>query len=86
MSTLCQRTGIINQIRAFLLQRGVAVRQGLRFLRTELPGILVTRRDVLSPHVLRLVENLAGDWRHLECVHRRGATKLTLSTTSLLLP
>jgi transposase len=38
-----QRTGIINQIRAFLLERGVAVRQGLRFLRTELPGILATR-------------------------------------------
>src|SRR6202045_2626845 len=35
-----QRTGIINQIRAFLLERGVAVRQGLRFLRTELPIIL----------------------------------------------
>jgi transposase len=31
-----QRTGIINQIRAFLLERGVAVRQGQRFLRTEL--------------------------------------------------
>ena len=26
-----QRTGIINQIRAFLLERGVTVRQGLRF-------------------------------------------------------
>jgi hypothetical protein len=35
-----QRTGIINQIRAFLLERGVAVRQGLRFLRAELPTIL----------------------------------------------
>src|SRR5436309_6853245 len=35
-----QRTGIINQIRAFLLERGIAVRQGLRFLRAELPGIL----------------------------------------------
>jgi transposase len=35
-----QRTGIINQIRAFLLERGVAVRQGLRFLRAELPRIL----------------------------------------------
>jgi transposase len=28
-----QRTGIINQIRAFLLERGIAVRQGRRFLR-----------------------------------------------------
>src|SRR5262249_30525351 len=35
-----QRTGIINQIRAFLLERGIAVRQGLRFLRAELPRIL----------------------------------------------
>ena len=33
-----QRTGIIDQIRAFLLERGVAVRQGLRFLRAELPA------------------------------------------------
>jgi len=39
-----QRTGIINQIRAFLLER-VAVRQGLRFLRDELPIILATRSD-----------------------------------------
>jgi transposase len=35
-----QRTGIINQIRAFLLERGVAVRQGMRFLRAELPAFL----------------------------------------------
>ena len=44
-----QRTGIINQIRAFLLERGIAVRQGQRFLRTELPRILATPPDVLSP-------------------------------------
>jgi transposase len=35
-----QRAGIINQIRAFLLERGVAVRQERRFLRAELPRIL----------------------------------------------
>ena len=61
-----QRTGIINQIRAFLLERGVAVRQGLRFLRGELPGILATRTDVLSPRMLRVIEDLAGDWRGLD--------------------
>jgi len=60
------RTGVINQIRAFLLERGVAVRQGLRFLRAELPGILATRSDVLSPRMLRIVEDLAGDWRRLD--------------------
>jgi transposase len=61
-----QRTGIINQIRAFLLERGVAVRQGPRFLRGELPGILATRTDVLSPRMLRVIEDLAGDWRRLD--------------------
>jgi transposase len=61
-----QRTGIINQIRAFLLERGVAVRQGLRFLQRELPGILATRSDVLSPRIMRIIEDLAGDWRRLD--------------------
>src|SRR5438046_1773549 len=61
-----QRTGVINQIRAFLLERGIAVRQGLRSLRSELPGILATRTDVLSPRMLRIIEDLAGDWRRLD--------------------
>jgi transposase len=61
-----QRTGIINQIRAFLLERGVAVRQGLRFLRAELPSVLATPSDVLSPRMVRVIEDLAGDWRRLD--------------------
>ena len=61
-----QRTGIINQIRAFLLERGIAVRQGLRFLRTELPRILATRSDVLSPRMVHVIEELSGDWRRLD--------------------
>jgi len=61
-----QRTGIINQIRAFLLERGVAVRQGLRFLRAELPRILATPPDVLSPRMVHVIEGLAGDWRRLD--------------------
>jgi transposase len=48
-----QRTGIINQIRAFMLERGIAVRQGIGFLRKELPTILATRIDALSPRMLR---------------------------------
>ena len=60
-----QRTGIINQIRAFLLERGVTVRQGLRFLPAELPRILATPPDALSPRMVRVIEGLAGDWRRL---------------------
>ena len=61
-----RRTGIINQIRAFLLERGIAVRQGQRFLRAELPRILATPPDVLSPRMVRMIEDLAGDWRRLD--------------------
>jgi transposase len=61
-----QRTGVINQIRAFLLERGIAVRQGLHFLRAELPAILAKRTDVLSPRMLHVIEDLAGDWRRLD--------------------
>jgi transposase len=50
-----QRTGIINQIRAFLLERGVAVRQGLRFLPAELPRILATPPDVLSARMVQVI-------------------------------
>ena len=61
-----QRTGIINQIRAFLLDRGVAVRQGLRFLRAWLPRILATPPEVLSPRIVRVISDLAEDWRRLD--------------------
>ena len=58
-----QRTGIINQIRAFLLERGIAVRQGQRFLRAELPDILATPSDVLSPRMVRVIEDHLSDER-----------------------
>src|SRR5215471_7800769 len=69
---LSQRTGIVNQIRAFLLERGITVRQGLRFLRIELPRILAAPSDVLSPRIVHTIEDLAGDWRLLdERIERR---------------
>ena len=61
-----QRTAVINQIRGFLLERGIIVRQGLRFLRQLLPDILAKRTDVLSPRMIRIVSDLAGDWRQLD--------------------
>jgi transposase len=61
-----QRTGVTNQIRAFLLERGLAVRQGLRFLRAELPRWLASPPEVLSPRMVRVIEDLSGDWRRLD--------------------
>lgn len=60
-----QRTAAINQIRAFLraflLERGIAVRVGLRHLRQQLPAIRQGRADVLTPRMTELLNGLADD-------------------------
>jgi transposase len=61
-----ERTAVVNQIRGFLLERGIIVRQGLRFLRQALPDILAKRTDILSPRMVRIVADLASDWRWLD--------------------
>ena len=60
------RTAVINQLRGFLLEHGIAVRQGHRFLRQQLPQILATRSDMLSPRMIRIIEDSVEDWAHLD--------------------
>ncbi len=60
------RTSVINQIRALLLERGIAVRQGARFLRAALPDILGRETELLSPRMVRVITELSGDLRHLD--------------------
>jgi len=48
---VCQRTSVINQIRAFLLERGIAVRQGLRALRRML-FVQAARAVLLRPQTI----------------------------------
>jgi len=61
-----QRTAVINQIRGFLLECGIPVRQGPAGLREALPTLLSHRTDVLSLRMIHLIEDLAGDWRRLD--------------------
>jgi transposase len=61
-----QRTGLINQIRGFLIERGIIVRQGAIPLRKALPDILGSNAEVLSPRMVRLIIDLAQDWRRLD--------------------
>ncbi|WP_262029292.1 IS110 family transposase [Microvirga sp. Mcv34] len=61
-----QRTAVINQIRAFLLECGIPVRKGPGGLREALPAILAQRTDVLSPRMIHLFEDVAEDWRRLD--------------------
>jgi hypothetical protein len=60
------RTATINQIRAFLIEQGIAVRSGLRTLRKSLFAILENRRDEISPRTARLILGLYGDWCGLD--------------------
>ena len=61
-----QRTAVINQIRSFLLEHGITVRQRLHWLRHALPDILAQRTDALSSRMVRILEDLAQDWRRLD--------------------
>jgi transposase len=61
-----QRTAVINQIRSFLLEHGITVRQRLHWLRHALPDILAQRTDALSPRMVRILQDLAQDWRRLD--------------------
>jgi transposase len=65
------RTAVINQLRGFLLEHGLPVRQGHRFLRQQLPQILATRTDVLSPRMVRII-GATGDRTILGRITKRG--------------
>src|SRR5262249_14707295 len=61
-----QRAGVINQIRGFLVERGIIVRQGVVPLRRALADILSANRPALSPRVVNLIAELARDGRRLD--------------------
>src|SRR5262245_30059433 len=61
-----QRTGVINQIRGFLIERGITVRQGVVPLRKALPDILSSDTQALSPRMVNLITELVQDWRRLD--------------------
>jgi transposase len=61
-----QRTAVINQIRGFLIERGITVRQGPAPLRKALPEILSSPTEALSPRMVRLIADLSEDWRRLD--------------------
>jgi transposase len=61
-----QRTGVTNQIRGFLIERGITVRQGVAPLRKALPDILSSQTGALSPRMVSLIVDLVQDWRRLD--------------------
>jgi transposase len=53
-----RRTAVVNQIRGLLLERGITLRKGRRYVETGLPGILADTTSKLSGAVLVLLIEL----------------------------
>src|SRR5499425_3245547 len=53
-----RRTATVNQIRAFLIEQGIAVRTGARALRNSLMAILKNRQDEISTRMRTLIAGL----------------------------
>jgi len=63
---ISRRTGVINQLRALLLERGIIFRKGRRYLRRQMPLILEDAEQNLSCRMRRLLEQLWQEWKSLE--------------------
>lgn len=63
---ISRRTATINQIRAFLIEQGIAVRTGVGALRNSLMTILDKRKEEISPRMRELIMDLYEDWIGLD--------------------
>jgi len=85
------RTRLINQVRAFCLEYGVAIRQGAGVFRLDLPRVLADESNDLSPamrhmlselfeDVVRLDQRIAGVTREIEGLAARDDRARRLMT------
>src|SRR4051795_7748827 len=58
-----ERTALINQLRAVLLERGIIVPQGRRKLELHLGTLLAAEQVSLSPRTRLLIEDQRAEWR-----------------------
>ena len=60
------RTALINQLRALLLERGITAPQGRRKLERLLSEILAEEDNGLGSRMRRLIEDMRSEWRGLD--------------------
>lgn len=72
-----RRTGVINQLRAFLLERGLTPRPGRQHFARILPQVLADAGEALSPAILQLIHALQDEWRQLEARVRELTQQIT---------
>src|SRR5512134_713248 len=63
---VAERTALLNQIRALLLERGISVPQGRWRLVRELPALLSDEAVGLSPRIVTLLTDMAAEWAAID--------------------
>jgi len=63
---ISRRTSVINQLRAFLLERGVTYRKGRAYLKRQMPSILEDAEVSLTPRMRDLLDRLWQEWKSVE--------------------
>ena len=61
-----ERTALINQLRAILLERGITVPKGRRKLEQHLPAIMQEEENGLGARIRLLIEDMRAEWRELD--------------------
>jgi transposase len=76
-----RRTAVINQIRAFLLERGLVLRQGRAHLARVFPDVLSAPTHIVSERMRILLEDLRAEWRALDTAIMQATREIeTLAT------
>src|SRR5713226_4494107 len=63
---ISRRTAVINQVRAFLLERGLVFAKTPAKLRAAMPDILENAEADLTPQMRNLIDLLWGEWKTVE--------------------
>ena len=70
---VARRTAVINQIRGFLLERGIVFAKGPASLRRQMPSLLEDAEQNLTPRLRSLLAHLWEEWKELiTAVDRMG--------------
>ncbi|HET8668437.1 MAG TPA: IS110 family transposase [Terriglobales bacterium] len=61
-----RRTALVNQMRGFMLERGIAVAKGRATFRSSMPTILEDADQNLTPRLRNLLHDLWQEWKQLQ--------------------
>jgi transposase len=76
---IIERTAVVNQMRALLLERGIGIPLGRALFARRLPGIFEDAENGLSPRIVGLLHRLRQRWLTLDTEIEEVTRDLTAS-------